>query len=135
MTTYRPYYDEIKHGMTDSSVSANKSRENKLQSDRGIKDVLRSLAPRYSETLKLLATLQLADKSTEANGVEYSSFRGQCQSKMFVTSDNALRLMLGELKDHDIVSLKIGAEGNERVLIPHPPSVVQMIIDFCSKPN
>ena len=121
--------------MTDSSVSANNARDNKIQGDRGIKDVLRSLAPRYSETLRLLASLQLADKSTEENGVEYGSFRVQCQSKMFVTSDNALRLMLSELNDHDIVAFKIGTEGKEHVCIPHPPNVLQTIIDFCSKQN
>jgi hypothetical protein len=117
-------------------MSGNKLPNNQSQNDKGIKDVLRSLAPRYSETLKLLATLQLAadasckDIKMTSDGVEYNSFRVHCQNKMLVTSDNALRLMLNELKDHDIVSFKVGKDGTERIYIPYAQHILQMIIDF-----
>jgi len=117
-------------------MSGSKLLGNQRQNDKGIKDVLRSLAPRYSETLKLLAALQLAadaacqESKMTSDGVEYNSFRVHCQNKMLVTSDNALRLMLNELKDHDIVSFTVGKDGNERIYIPYAQNVLQMIIDF-----
>jgi hypothetical protein len=126
----------VRYGIPDFSMAENKVMGNQRRSDKGIKDVLQSLAPRYSETLKLLATLQLAsdnagtDVKMTSDGVEYSVFRVHCQNKMLVTSDNALRLMLNELKDHDIVSFKVGKDGNERIYIPYTQNVLQMIIDF-----
>jgi hypothetical protein len=50
----------VKYGIPESAMSGSKLLGNQRQNDKGIKDVLRSLAPRYSETLKLLAALQLA---------------------------------------------------------------------------
>ncbi len=126
----------MKYGIPESAMSGSKLLGNQRQNDKGIKDVLRSLAPRYSETLKLLAALQLAadaacqESKMTSDGVEYNSFRVHCQNKMLVTSDNALRLMLNELKDHDIVSFTVGKDGNERIYIPYAQNVLQMIIDF-----
>ena len=63
--------------MADLNVVEDKLKDNQLQrNSKVIQDVLRSLAPRYSETLKLLATLQLAamNNSTATSSVEYSEF-------------------------------------------------------------
>jgi hypothetical protein len=126
----------VKYGIPESAMSGSKLLGNQRRNDIGIKDVLRSLAPCYSETFKLLAALQVAadaackDSKMSCDGVEYNSFRVHCQNKMLVTSDNALRLMLNELMDHDIVSFKVGKDGNERIYILYAQNVLQMIIDF-----
>jgi hypothetical protein len=107
--------------------------------------VLMSLAPRHGETLKLLANLQTEkqplslDQILEAKkpvdvseyGVEYQSFRTQCQAKMFVNADGVLRVMMKELADHDIAVMRASSQdGKEYVYIPHGKATLRLIMNF-----
>lgn len=77
--------------------------------------VLSYLAPRHTEALQVLASLQLSNKS---NPVLYDTLRDECIKKMLTSSDVNLRNILKELTDHKIICSGKDKEGNELVFVP-----------------
>lgn len=77
--------------------------------------VLAYLAPRHTEALQALASLQL---SNESNPVSYGTLRDECVKKMLTSSDVNLRNILKELTDHKIVGSEKDKEGNELLFVP-----------------
>lgn len=77
--------------------------------------MLAYLAPRHTEALQALASLQL---SNSLKSISYATFRDECIKKMLTSSDMNLRNILKELSDHKIVGTERDKEGNEMVFVP-----------------
>lgn len=101
-------------------------------SDRkSIFNVLASLAPRHTEALKQLASLQAARLSKKQDEwVSYTLLWKQCQSKCIVSQDSHLRGFLVELTDHGVVEQNEEDESMFSYKIPYPPRVLKQILDF-----
>jgi hypothetical protein len=115
--THRPYFDEV-HSMPQTVLSKKVKKRNGSQvsgEDSAALKVLSCLAPRHTEVLQALATLQYS-KASEV--VSYGMLRDECTRKMLPSSDTVLRNILKELSDHRIVALERGEMGNEIVCIP-----------------
>ena len=119
--------------MPQSEVSKkSKKQKGGIQSridDGSALKVLAYLAPRHTEALQALASLQLSNslKSTrpipigrkDASGsISYVAFRDECIKKMLTSSDMNLRNILKELSDHKIVGTERDKDGNEMVFVP-----------------
>jgi len=78
--------------------------------------VLACLAPRHTEILQALASLQQHSSVSEA--VSFGMLRDECTRKMLPSSDAILRNILRELSDHSICSLERDNRGNETVCVP-----------------
>ncbi len=88
--------------------------------------VLAYLAPRHTEALQLLATLQL---SSASNFVSYSTFKEECLRKMLTSADTMLKNMLKELSDHNLVGFDRDDAKNEIIFVP-PGIPLHEILSF-----
>jgi hypothetical protein len=97
----------------------------------GVGQILKSLAPRHAELMKLLANTQLSDGGSGGsnNGVEYRVFRSVLKTKMVINSETALKGLLVELVEHGLVTKK-KVEGKEYLLIPHSNDTLDLIKNF-----
>ena len=118
----------------------------------GVGQVLKSLAPRHAELMKLLAREQIENGEREGGGggeeekgegggggggggvtvvgMEYKAFKKEAQTRLLVTNDHALNLLLVELQEHALVTRKRTPDGADTISIPHPPDLVLMIRDW-----
>lgn len=125
--THRPYFEEVR-SMPQAVSSKKVKRKNGGQiigGDSVALKVLACLAPRHTEVLQALATLQ---HSTESKVVSYGMLRDECTRKMLPSSDVVLRNILKELSDHRIVALERGEMGNEIVCVPS--EILRDILNF-----
>jgi origin recognition complex subunit 2 len=147
-TTFDPYVQEVANFAESSkgkkSKGGNVINGGGKSNAGGVGQVLKSLAPRHAEIMKLLARQQIMNSEAEASGaagggasgkskavgMEYKEFKKGCQEKLLVTNDTQLGLLLVELQEHALVSRKRNDEGVEYISIPHPPELVAMIRDF-----
>lgn len=81
--------------------------------------VLKSLAPRHAEVVKILACLQI---EADADWIPYKDWYRACKAKCAVSKDTILRSFLGELQDHEIVE-----KHEECVRIPYAAAKLQEI--------
>lgn len=115
--TYRPYIEEVRCMPQEESskkIKRGKGSQTIGGGSAALK-VLAYLAPRHTEALQALATLQLSNKS---NPVSYNTLRDECVKKMLTSSDVNLRNILKELTDHKIVGTERDKEGNELLFVP-----------------
>jgi hypothetical protein len=129
--TYRPYVDELANGVVEDCPKANRSRKSKFPvddlEDANFWNVLKSLSPRHTEVIKVLATLQ----SENQKPVDHKALLQNCKHKMIVSNDTALRGYLTELVDHAFVETgKITTTGSEWLRIPLSQEKIQEIMDF-----
>jgi origin recognition complex subunit 2 len=130
--TYRPYIEEI----TESKIgegqtkSAKRKRAEENYKEGSVFSVLLSLAPRHTETLQVLATLQIGmiAKGGE-EWVNYIDLMRQCQNKIVVSLDNQLRIFLRELADQGMVE-RHDSSGSPRYRIPYSQEKLKEIIDY-----
>jgi len=128
--THRPYFDEVRHlPQTESSKKVKKSRNQKPGAATAVLKVLAYLAPRHTEVLQALASLQFASSS---NTTSYGTLRDDCLQKMLTSSDTNLRNIIKELSDHKIIASERDDNGIEQMFIPSPISL-QDILDFKPK--
>jgi origin recognition complex subunit 2 len=129
--TYRPYVDELANGVVENCPKTNRSRKSKFPvddlEDANFWNVLKSLSPRHTEVIKVLATLQ----SENQKPVDHKALLQNCKHKMIVSNDTALRGYLTELVDHAFVETgKITTTGSEWLRIPLSQEKIQEIMDF-----
>uniref|UniRef100_A0A7S2U9D3 Origin recognition complex subunit 2 n=1 Tax=Attheya septentrionalis TaxID=420275 RepID=A0A7S2U9D3_9STRA len=145
--TYRPYYKEVaaSESNTGSSFSRHKLKQNAqkeslasiIQSGKGLRNVLRSLAPRHAEVLQALSILIL-EQSTVTSGsvsnthVSYPALKRMCRDERWIKmTDAAFQLVFQELKDHGMLEYEINKEESTMMLsMPHPREVLQEVVDF-----
>lgn len=146
--TLHPYIEEVTHGTyTDEhGKAAPRNRKDTAvpTEHKAIFTVLSSLAPRHTEALQQLASLQanqLAATSREntnedSSWVPYKALFRQCQHKCVVHADEQLRRFLQELKDHGVVEQSSGDDA--QVLsyrIPHGTQTLRDILHFSHTPT
>eukprot|EP00742_Colponemidia_sp_Colp-10_P000926 GILJ01001004.1.p1 GENE.GILJ01001004.1~~GILJ01001004.1.p1 ORF type:complete len:475 (-),score=88.22 GILJ01001004.1:191-1615(-) len=94
---------------------------------RGVGFVLKSLTPNHRSILKLLAQHMLDNPASQ--GLDFYDYLGKAREEMVVSTEGSMKMHLTELKDHQVVSTRRGANGKEYLYIPYPPSMLQKIID------
>ncbi|KAL3798358.1 hypothetical protein HJC23_005011 [Cyclotella cryptica] len=104
--TYRPHFEEFKHGPQEGFQKKTKKIRSNMQ-DVAVKMVLKSLASKHKDVVKLLATLQ----SRSASTISYAELKDACLKNLIVASDSTLRAVLKELKDHGM--LQFGRTGED----------------------
>jgi hypothetical protein len=130
---------------TGSSFSRHKLKQNAqkeslasiIQSGKGLRNVLRSLAPRHAEVLQALSILIL-EQSTVTSGsvsnthVSYPALKRMCRDERWIKmTDAAFQLVFQELKDHGMLEYEINKEESTMMLsMPHPREVLQEVVDF-----
>lgn len=117
INTYKPYIEEVRCMPQEESskkIKRGKGSQTTSGGSAALK-VLAYLAPRHTEALQALASLQL---SNESNPVLYGTLREECVKKMLTSSDVNLRNILKELMDHKIVGSEKDTEGNEVLFVP-----------------
>ena len=107
----------------DTEASSDKG---KLEPIGGVGQILKSLAPRHAELMKLLSITQLSNGDDNSNGVDYNSFRATLKSKMVINSESALKSLLVELLEHRLV-VKKKIDGKDYLAIPHSVDTLNMI--------
>jgi hypothetical protein len=143
--THRPYVEEVTQSTAEEVLRRKAQRKRRVQiesaEDTGdVFDVLTSLAPRHTESLQMLAQLQLAAQqqrastSTDANAnaaitwVDYVDLLRKCQLECIITGDHQLRLFLKEFVDHEIVERK--DETGQSLRIPYSVDTLIQIMNF-----
>lgn len=81
--------------------------------ESGITYILQSLTRNHKVLLQYLAEFQLENK--KAKGLTFDDLYHHCISDMIVNSNRALKNMLKELKDHELISQKISNDGREYI--------------------
>ena len=129
-TTYAPYVTEIEHGFEAEQYNSKKaSNRNSAEGLQGMGTILKSLAPRHAELLKILAVAQLNDGDNK-KGMERKAFTKAASNKLLVQSDGQLKNFLTELEEHDLVRTKKNALGEECIYIPHNVEFIKSIVDW-----
>jgi len=100
----------------EATKKAKKSAgKQKYGSASAVLKVLAYLAPRHTEVLQLLASMQLKSASKT---VPYGSWMNECLKKMLTASDTNLRTIMKELFDHKMIGSDKDSEGIEQIFVP-----------------
>ncbi|CAH1399970.1 unnamed protein product [Nezara viridula] len=99
-TNYGPYLDETSY---EGSLMVNWSGGLALSS---LKNVFSSLTVNSRKVFKILLNHQLEHKSGKYSGMHFSELYRQCREGFIVSSDLALRTLLTEFTDHELVKWK-----------------------------
>jgi hypothetical protein len=136
-----PTYDHL-----ESSYNARGPSHGELAEGGGLDHVLRSLTPRHTEIVALLARQQL--EQPQRAGVLYDELLSACRRKMLAQHDRDLRQvsttwiaskcadlrvviqLLTELTDHKLVTTSRGADGVERVRMILPTPTLEKLRDW-----
>lgn len=98
--------------------------------------VLKSLAPKHAQTLKILAELQISQGKVDkrAEGYEYVNkrdFKRKCNDEMISKSDAQMQSILNELCDHGMIRWNHDYTAQqEYVCIPTSRRKVKEILRF-----
>jgi origin recognition complex subunit 2 len=130
--THRPYLKELKV-LERTDIRRKATKATVLVEEQHVSrvmNVLQNIAPRHTEMLQILATLQL-DQQERSGGkwVEYGLFRDQCLSCYLASKELLLRPLLMELKDHRLIQSKL-VEGLERLSIPYDNDKLHEILAY-----
>lgn len=124
--TYKPYIDELLQGAESSKSHVRTRTKSAVAATRqSIYEVLSTIAPRPTEVLQVLATLQLKHSSA----ISFRDLFDTCKTKCLVISDVTLREYMTELLTHGLME-KGRENGEEFVEIPHSDTLLKDIVDF-----
>ncbi|KAF6258564.1 origin recognition complex subunit 2-domain-containing protein [Scenedesmus sp. NREL 46B-D3] len=90
---------------------------------RGAATVLSSLVSSAREVFKLLAGQQLEDP--EAPGVSFPALLRMVRERFITNSEHALKSVLTEFRDHELIKLRMGPDGAEVMYVPMEPDVLR----------
>jgi origin recognition complex subunit 2 len=85
--------------------------------------VLSSLVSSAREVFKLLAGQQLEDP--EAPGVSFPALLRMVRERFITNSEHALKSVLTEFRDHELIKLRMGPDGAEVMYVPMEPDVLR----------
>lgn len=131
--TGRPYVREFQMLAAEDSkrkkiIKSNRRMEE--QQEARVMEVLKTIAPRHGEILKVLARLQWEqmDKHNK-KWVAYSPFWDECRKCLVVSKESQLLPLLNELKDHRLVTTK-RENGSEFLSIPYSNEKLREILAY-----
>ncbi|KAJ3371475.1 Origin recognition complex subunit 2 [Kappamyces sp. JEL0680] len=132
MTTYQPYLVET--SFENSLISA---VGGETQGSVGARFVLASLAPSVRNLFRLLAKHQIEYQAAQGSqgetecgeecGIERETLLQKCRNAFFITEASAFNTALNEFRDHKMVVVKKGSEG-EVVYIPMSCDVLEDLV-------
>jgi hypothetical protein len=124
--TYKPYIDELLKG-ADSTKSRLRTRTKSAvaATTQSIYEVLSTIAPRPTEVLQVLATLQLKHSSA----ISFRDLFHVCKTKCLAISDVTLREYMTELLTHGLMETSRD-NGVEYLVIPHSNALLNDIVHF-----
>jgi len=145
--TRRPYVEELTMLREDESAARKRSNKRKVVEESNAQrfvEILKTLAPRHAEIVRILARMQLditnTTTTTEAAAtttgkrtgtarggrwIEYKKFLSECDKNFL--SKSHIRPMLSELKDHALVDTLVD-ETSEYVRIPYPDAKLREVL-------
>ena len=138
--THVPYTEEmslLSHVESKSRKSADVTKALETVQAGRVVEVLKHLAPRHAEIVKILAKLQLEAKKPSSHGkgrkwIDHKLYLKTCQDRMAINKDSQLRQYLSELSDHGLVVSKV--QGSvEVVQIPYDDKKLQEILTYDKK--
>jgi len=112
-TTYAPYMAEA--ALMPSLLLGRKSE----QTGKGAVMVLMSLTAKARRVFRVLADNQnVSQGNNKEQGLSLQSWFQLCREQFLVTSEQLLRSLLTEFKDHQLVRIRKGADGTDLHFIP-----------------
>eukprot|EP00882_Tetradesmus_deserticola_P010029 GHRQ01010596.1.p1 GENE.GHRQ01010596.1~~GHRQ01010596.1.p1 ORF type:complete len:199 (+),score=98.09 GHRQ01010596.1:202-798(+) len=90
---------------------------------RGAVTVLSSLVSSAREVFKLLAGEQLEDP--DAPGISFPALLRMVRECFITNSEHALKSVLTEFRDHELIKLRMGPDGAEVMYVPMEPDVLR----------
>ena len=124
VNTHLPFIEELQDVPQTTITKKNKKITSIQKRGVAILQVLSSLAPRHTETLQLLVTMQ---QNNANNVTPWASLKKECTKKMITKSDGTLRDILNELSDHGIINSTKDEDGNECLYVPSQVSINEII--------
>ncbi len=155
--TLFPYYEEVKAIVSDESRKIKAIHQNEALDFIFMQKVLKSLAPKYEQILKILGNLQLSNvtdsggvtgsvssnnnsnsnnnNNTKAQGfVDYKEWKKKCFENIVTNKEGELKNMMKELIDHKMIERKVDeSEGKEYIRIPASKHKVRQILKSMEK--
>ena len=127
--TYKPYIDELLKGMESTKARlSTRSKRVVVATTESIYEVLSTIAPRPTEVLQVLATLQLKHSSA----ISFRDLFDACKSKCLVISDTMLREYMTELLTHGLME-NTRENTKEFLEIPHGDTLLNDIVNFSAR--
>lgn len=124
MNTRNPYFDEVKVGIVEEARQM-KASERQTLDFVFMKKVLKSLAPKHTAILKVLARMQLEEgKNTPSLCGQYECvhlrvWKRKCFDNMDVSQSAEFQSMVKELSDHNMIQIQTDeTAGHDFVCIP-----------------
>jgi origin recognition complex subunit 2 len=132
--THRPYVKEVTESkISDLPKTLQRKRVLELElentTEKSVFSVLTSLAPRHTEALQQLASLQLAQAAKGAEWVDYKDLYQRIHKQLIVSTDHQLRYFLKELGDHGIIERSADASVPS-YRIPYSEDKLKQILNF-----
>jgi len=124
----------VKSGISEETRKI-KATQRQVQDFVFMQKVLKSIAPKHSGILKVLAKLQLAKGKENASlgdyeYVRFSEWKNLCFTESFIVNKDAeFSSMVKELSDHNMIQIESDANaGLDYVCIPTSKAKVQEIL-------
>ena len=115
VNTHRSFLEELQDGPQTTITKKKQKITNTQKTGVAVVQVLSSLAPRHTEVLKHLVSIQ---QNNANNLTSYSALKEVCMKKMTTKLESNLRSILKELLDHEIIVSEKDKDGNERLYVP-----------------
>ena len=142
--TYFPYYEEVKTIVTEESRKIKAIHQNEALDFIFMQKVLKSLAPKFEQILKILGKLQLSKfEEGESGGgnsnqfshfVDYKEWKSKCFDKIITNKEGELKNMMKELIDHKMIERRVDeSEGKEYIRIPASKQKVKQVLKSLEK--
>ena len=132
--TWDPYYDEIKIGIAEQSRKAKVTEIQNLDFVF-MQKVLKSVAPKHTDIIKVLAKMQLEDGgkyptlSVDHDYVRLDKWQNKCFQNYDVSKTSEFQSMVKELSDHNMIQIKsVYSIGADFVCIPTSKAKVKEIL-------
>lgn len=94
--------------------------------------MLATLVSSAREVFKLLASEQLEATAggggSSGAGVSFPSLLRLVRDRFVLNSEQALKSVLAELRDHELIKLRPGADGGEVIVIPMEPAMLRRAV-------
>lgn len=85
--------------------------------------MLSTLVSNAREVFKVLAAEQLKDPT--AAGINFPALLRIVKDRYIISSEHALKSVLAEFRDHELIKFRAGADGGEVMFVPMEPDMLQ----------
>jgi origin recognition complex subunit 2 len=122
--TFMMYQHETSY---EGQLSETFTSRGTLGERRGALYVLRTLPPKTAQIYAVLARFIL--QHPQALGLSADEYYEICSQKFLVTSRTIFNSTLGEFKDHQLIRLKRGSDGQLYYTVPLHPNILKQVLE------